>query len=103
MSEEQPIAISTAALVMLRISDVVSRSDAISGVATRSDVLRKVTTKVFQLTMKRMRHFRAVLRDLGFGLGEGIGVVMVVSVGGDIVLLKGAFVTSRLGLGLCSA
>ena len=87
---------------MLRISDVVSRSDAISGVAMRSDVLRKVTTKVFQLTMKRMRHFLAVLRDLGFRVGEGIGVVMVVSVGGDIVLLRDAFVTLRLGLGLCS-
>jgi hypothetical protein len=49
-----------------------------------------------------MRHFLAVLRDLGFRVGEGIGVVMVVSVGGDIVLLRDAFVTLRLGLGLCS-
>lgn len=61
MREEQPMAMSTAALVMLRISAVVWRVAAISGVATRRDVLVEVTTRQFQLTMKRMRYLCHVL------------------------------------------
>jgi hypothetical protein len=65
------MAISTPALVTLRISDVVENSVAISGVAGSREVLENVTARVIQLTIKRMRHLRHVgipyeFEDWGF-------------------------------------
>lgn len=74
-SDDRPMAMSTPALVTLRISDVVDRSAEISGVATSSDVLEKVTHSVIQLTTNRIRYLRHDGRSLpvraGGGEGEG--------------------------------
>lgn len=70
MNDEKPIAISTPALITLRISVEVENSVAISGVAGSSEVLENVTARVIQLTMNKMRHLRHVGMSYPF-CGEG--------------------------------
>jgi hypothetical protein len=57
INEEKPIAISTPALITLRISVVVPNSVAISGVAGSNEVLENVTANVIQLATNKMRLF----------------------------------------------
>jgi hypothetical protein len=59
ISREKPMAASSAALVMLMISIVVERSEAISGIAERIDVLANVDARVIQLTVKIIVYFRS--------------------------------------------
>lgn len=54
------MAMSTPALMTLRISVVVENSVAISGVAGSSEVLEKVTVRVIQLATNKIRHLRHV-------------------------------------------
>jgi hypothetical protein len=56
MSDDQPMASKTPALVALSTCGVVCSVAAISGVAMSSDVLVDVMTSVFQLTMNRIRY-----------------------------------------------
>lgn len=58
IKDELPMAMITAALLILMISVVVENSEAISGIAGRREVLEKVMARVIQLTMKRMVIFR---------------------------------------------
>jgi hypothetical protein len=70
MREENPMATSTPALVMSRISEVVLKSTDISGVAISIDVLANVTQSVSQLTTNKMTYFRHIGRSmLSFGGG----------------------------------
>lgn len=63
MRADRPMATSTPALVTSGISRVVEGSVAISVVAMSMDVLEKVTTRVSQLVMKRIRYLRHLGRE----------------------------------------
>lgn len=102
ISEDRPMATSTAAFAMSRISDVVLRSVDISGVAMSSDVLAKVTHSVIQLTTNRIRYFRHLGRSmLSFGAGGAGSSCRSVAVASesDIARDPGAGVTRDLVLG----